>query len=105
MTVFAQPPTSYGLAALGLAPPSGMRFEFATLGPPQQASLPVAAAAAAALTLATVAHGGAMVTMSPLAAAPPAQAWTRHSDGKDVWFVSSTGETSWTLPPGATVVN
>lgn len=33
--------------------------------------------------------------------APPLVTWSRHSDGKDTWYVSSAGETSWTLPAGA----
>ena len=31
--------------------------------------------------------------------------WTRKGDGKDTWFVSSAGETVWTLPAGAVCNN
>ncbi len=67
-------------------------------------------ASAAALT------GGepdpAIVTVNPLAptpSAPPAAdaapVWQRHSDGGDVWFSSSAGDTAWELPPGAVLAS
>ena len=32
---------------------------------------------------------------------PPPVLWTRVSDGADTWYVSPTGQSEWTLPPGA----
>jgi hypothetical protein len=49
----------------------------------------------------------AFVAVNPLAVAPAAAAgvaapvWQRHSDGADVWYTSSAGDTAWELPLGA----
>ena len=55
----------------------------------------------------------AIVTVvNPLAPTPPAPpaadavpVWQRHSDGGDVWFTSSAGDTAWELPPGAVLAS
>ena len=31
--------------------------------------------------------------------------WSKCSDGKDVWYVSSEGETTWILPQGAILID
>ena len=31
----------------------------------------------------------------------PGDKWEKCVDGKDTWYISSSGKTSWTLPPGA----
>jgi hypothetical protein len=38
-------------------------------------------------------------------ASPLAVVWRRYSDTKDVWFVSSAGQTEWELPEGAVLAS
>ena len=33
----------------------------------------------------------------------PVETWRRDGDGQEEWFASSSGETAWELPPGATL--
>lgn len=42
-----------------------------------------------------------LVVDNPLVAALPTNiTWTTHTDGQDTWYISSSGETAWTLPDG-----
>jgi hypothetical protein len=127
MIVYSPPPATYGLAALGLAPPKGIPAFVFTPPPPQFVAPPLGAAmaamavgmaavaGAAAMPHASAGGGGAMVTMSPLQVSVSAggggggvvnsNVWTRHSDGKDIWYSrdANPAEVSWDLPRGAIV--
>jgi serine/threonine protein kinase len=68
-----------------------------------------ASAAAASFTMMLEASQASSAAVSALVLAPHVKAsasaatWTRHRDGGDSWFVSSSGESAWDLPPGAVV--
>ena len=70
---------------------------------------PLVSSGGAVTTTIIVGGGGAtMVKTNPLGVAPPhhKDTWRRECEGKETWFVNnSTGESTWTLPPGAVCVN
>jgi hypothetical protein len=119
MVIFAPAPATFGLQAMGLAPPPGMSFSFTALPPPAgglppppQVHLQVPGLSVQVQmpgVSVSVGGGGQQVTLSPLAGAPAGAAsapWKRHNDGTDTWYTHPvTGEASWSLPPGATFVD